>query len=101
VPWDDQPAANAEANEKEMMTAAVMTFTCSICGESSQEICVYCTKDTCANHMCERCHRCSDCCVCESPIIREQKAEPMPVEEMAEPEGADESAVEEEALEGV
>jgi hypothetical protein len=50
---------------------AVMVFTCSICGESSEEICVYCTKDTCANHLCERCKRCSDCCVCESPIIRE------------------------------
>ena len=53
---------------------AVMAFTCSICGESSEEICVYCTKDTCANHLCERCKRCSDCCVCESPIIRETRA---------------------------
>ena len=53
----------------------VMAFTCSICGESSEEICVYCTKDTCANHLCERCRRCSDCCVCESPIIREKQAQ--------------------------
>jgi hypothetical protein len=36
--------------------------------------------------------------VCESPIIREQQAEPAPVEEpMA---GEEESAMEEEALEG-
>ena len=54
---------------------AVMAFTCSICGESSEEICVYCTKDTCRNHLCQRCKRCSDCCVCESPIIREKQAQ--------------------------
>ena len=41
------------------------TFTCSICGEPSQTICVYCTKDACGNHLCERCSRCSDCCECE------------------------------------
>jgi hypothetical protein len=54
---------------------AVMVFACSICGESSEEICVYCTKDTCANHFCERCKRCSDCCLCESPIIRDKRAQ--------------------------
>ena len=39
---------------------------------------MYCTKDTCANHLCERCHRCSDCCLCETPVIRglETAAEP-------------------------
>lgn len=57
---------------------AVMAFTCSICGESSEEICVYCTKDVCSNHFCERCKRCSDCCVCESPIIRDRQAEQVP-----------------------
>ena len=36
-------------------------YICSICGEASTEICVYCTKDSCANHLCEKCHRCSDC----------------------------------------
>ena len=41
------------------------TFTCSICGESSHDICEYCTKDTCENHICSRCRRCSDCCECE------------------------------------
>ncbi|HEY1341320.1 MAG TPA: hypothetical protein VGF59_27610 [Bryobacteraceae bacterium] len=28
-------------------------------------ICARCTKDTCANHLCEKCLRCSDCCECE------------------------------------
>lgn len=48
------------------MTADVMTFTCTICGEPSTDICVYCTKDCCANHRCEKCLRCSDCCECDS-----------------------------------
>ena len=42
-----------------------MAFTCNICGEESTLICVRCTKDTCQNHLCEKCHRCSDCCDCE------------------------------------
>lgn len=46
--------------------AAEMKFSCSICGEASEKICVYCTKDTCSNHLCERCRRCSDCCVCDA-----------------------------------
>jgi hypothetical protein len=41
------------------------TFVCNICGEASSEICVYCTKDACQNHLCEKCGRCSDCCSCE------------------------------------
>lgn len=47
----------------------VTTFTCSICGETSRDICVYCTKDACANHLCERCRRCSDCCQCELALV--------------------------------
>ena len=43
----------------------ILTFLCSICSEPSTEICVYCTKDACANHLCEKCKRCSDCCHCE------------------------------------
>ena len=43
----------------------VLTFTCTICGEPSTSICVYCTKDTCDNHLCTKCRRCSDCCECE------------------------------------
>jgi len=42
-----------------------MTFVCSICEEQSTRICVRCTKDTCSNHLCEKCGACSDCCDCE------------------------------------
>jgi hypothetical protein len=42
-----------------------MPFVCSICGEESTGLCVRCTKDTCRNHLCDRCLRCSDCCECE------------------------------------
>jgi hypothetical protein len=42
-----------------------MAFFCSICGEESTHICARCTKDTCRNHLCEKCLRCSDCCECE------------------------------------
>ena len=60
-----------------MITAVVATFTCSICGEPSHEICVFCTKDACKNHRCERCKRCSDCCECEVPLSLAE-AEPEP-----------------------
>ena len=46
------------------MTATVQ-FTCNICGEESTRICARCTKDTCNNHLCDKCQRCSDCCECE------------------------------------
>ncbi len=42
-----------------------MPFACSICEEESTRICVRCTKDTCSNHLCEKCGACSDCCDCE------------------------------------
>ena len=42
-----------------------MPFYCSICGEESTRICAECTKDACANHLCEKCGCCSDCCDCE------------------------------------
>ena len=45
-----------------------MAFFCSICEEESTRICVLCTKDTCTNHLCERCGCCSDCCDCEVPL---------------------------------
>ena len=45
--------------------AETTTFLCSICNEPSTEICAYCTKDACANHRCEKCQCCSDCCHCE------------------------------------
>ena len=49
-----------------MNVPPAVTFERSICGESSTMICVHCTKDTCANHLCEKCRRCSDCCACEA-----------------------------------
>jgi hypothetical protein len=65
------------------MTAPTAIFTCSICSEPSTDICVYCTKDACANHRCHRCKRCSDCCECEVPLsAAEVKAEqPAAIEE--------------------
>jgi hypothetical protein len=45
-----------------------MPFSCTICETESTRICSWCTKDTCANHLCERCERCSDCCECEVPL---------------------------------
>jgi hypothetical protein len=42
-----------------------MPLTCTICEEASTRICLACTKDTCGNHLCEKCRRCSDCCDCE------------------------------------
>jgi hypothetical protein len=72
-----------------------MPFTCSICEEESTRICVACTKDSCENHLCEKCSRCSDCCGCEvalshsehnhSAFAGEHPAEPpvMPAEEIS------------------
>jgi hypothetical protein len=54
----------------------VGTFVCSICGDPSQMICVYCTKDACGNHLCDRCHRCSDCCACELTFREDKVAAP-------------------------
>ncbi len=51
-----------------------MPFTCSICETESTRICVRCTKDTCENHLCEKCGRCSDCCECEVPLLEETTA---------------------------
>lgn len=45
--------------------AGPAVFDCSICGEASQQICCWCTKDACVNHLCAQCRRCSDCCECE------------------------------------
>jgi hypothetical protein len=48
-----------------------MPFVCSICEEESTRICVRCTKDTCSNHLCEKCGACSDCCDCELQLDEE------------------------------
>ena len=57
------------------MTAGTAILTCSICSEPSTDICVYCTKDACLNHRCDRCKRCSDCCECDIPLSAEVPAE--------------------------
>ncbi|MBK9171200.1 MAG: hypothetical protein IPM24_27590 [Bryobacterales bacterium] len=58
-----------------------MPFICSICEQESTRICRYCTKDACSMHLCERCGRCSDCCLCEVPLdpeaVLEEAAEPV------------------------
>lgn len=63
------------------------TFTCNICGEPSGAICIYCTKDVCANHICDKCQRCSDCCECEvhlnTAADRAYAAAPLPVPAVA------------------
>ena len=41
-------------------TPPTTTFTCTICGEPSSSLCVHCTRDTCPNHLCAKCRRCSD-----------------------------------------
>ncbi len=48
------------------------SFVCSICEAQSTRICVKCTKDTCANHLCEKCAACSDCCDCEIRLDPEE-----------------------------
>ena len=63
------------------MIIEAATLTCSICGEPSSEICVYCTKDSCRNHRCERCKRCSDCCECEIPLSAAEPEVAPPLEE--------------------
>ena len=60
-----------------------MPFTCSICEEESTRICVACTKDSCDNHLCEKCYRCSDCCGCEVTLNENSLA----AEPLVEPSG--------------
>jgi len=55
-----------------------MPFACSICEEESTRICSRCTKDTCANHLCERCGSCSDCCDCEIRLDEDVEEEREP-----------------------
>ena len=71
-----------------MIAPAPVILTCSICGEPSTDICVYCTKDACTNHRCDRCKRCSDCCECDVPLSAEEPpvVEPEAALPAAEPE---------------
>lgn len=68
----------------------VATYICTICGEPSTGICIYCTKDACPNHLCAKCRRCSDCCECEVPLEEETELPPEPAPEAAAPEPQDE-----------
>lgn len=56
----------------------IPTFACTICGEPSTEICVYCTKDSCENHLCVKCGRCSDCCECDLYAYRGRQGSGQP-----------------------
>ena len=58
-----------------------MPFTCSICDQESTQICEYCTKDTCADHLCTGCLRCSDCCECDVPLTAQPNGLPVVPEE--------------------
>jgi len=66
-----------------MTALSSFTYSCAICEEPSQRICYYCTKDTCANHLCLKCNRCSDCCLCEVPLEQSHPAAAAPVESSA------------------
>jgi hypothetical protein len=61
-----------------------MPFTCSICEEASTRICIACTKDSCDNHLCEKCGRCSDCCGCEVTLNEVEHSTGEPPEATAE-----------------
>jgi len=65
VPVDCGYAAAAQTAGRKEEVGGAMPFHCAICAEESTSICARCTQDTCANHLCEKCLRCSDCCECE------------------------------------
>ena len=54
-----------------------MPFACSICDQESTRICEYCTKDTCVDHLCAECLRCSDCCECDVPLTPQPNGVPL------------------------
>src|SRR6478752_442263 len=64
---DDAAPVNSvlEPAQAPVPAVVVSPWNCSICAEPSQSICLFCTKDTCDNHLCLRCGRCSDCCACD------------------------------------
>src|SRR5712692_5457306 len=91
MPRSDLETAHRRSSQKEKReVTTIMPFTCSICEEQSTRICVACTKDSCDNHLCEKCSRCSDCCGCEvrlneNSLAHEPLLEPsgMPPEDVA------------------
>lgn len=48
-----------------MPEKVAVEFHCHICAEPSETLCKWCTKDSCENHLCPDCQRCSDCCDCD------------------------------------
>jgi DNA-directed RNA polymerase subunit H (RpoH/RPB5) len=56
-----------------------MPFACTICDQESTQICHFCTKDTCGDHLCERCLLCSDCCECDVPLDEHPLVEQAPI----------------------
>jgi hypothetical protein len=75
-----------------------MPFACSICDQESTRICEYCTKDTCADHLCAGCLRCSDCCECDVPLTVEPNGIPAVPDHIApEPVMAEIASITEEA----
>jgi len=71
-----------------------MPFYCSICEIESTQICAYCTKDTCANHICAKCQRCSDCCACELALDAPPAHEVHHTEYVRKPEYSEQDDVE-------
>ena len=65
MPFDRGHPAAAETRSRKKEVNRIMPFSCTICAEESTSICARCTQDTCRNHLCERCRKCSDCCECE------------------------------------
>jgi len=63
-----------------------MPFFCTICEEESTRICVTCTKDTCGNHLCDKCGCCSDCCSCEVSLDPQETPVAAAVKHPQEPE---------------
>jgi hypothetical protein len=57
-------------------------YSCSICEQESTRICVFCTKDACGIHICDRCCCCSDCCQCDVPL---EETIHVPAEAVAQP----------------
>ncbi len=68
---DPNAPTDAAAQPGRPPVTPATTFACHICGEPSSQICRYCAKDACENHLCPKCFRCSDCCTCEVPLDSE------------------------------
>lgn len=77
-----------------------MPFACTICEQESTQICEFCTKDTCADHLCASCLRCSDCCECDVPLTVQPNGIPVAPDQRPEdvaPESTEEAPQQPEA----